>query len=91
MNIGGKVASLEYARRGSIVGLIYLFLPESPDYEEAGEALTKHALAYARANGLQVAPASPYTEEYVRTRRQYDDLLAPKHTWLHFLPMSARF
>jgi predicted GNAT family acetyltransferase len=91
VSIGGEVAFLEYARRGSAIGLIYLFVPESLHYQGLEEALTKYALACARVNHLQVAPVSPYTAEYVRERREYDDLLAPQHTWLHFLPMSARF
>jgi predicted GNAT family acetyltransferase len=90
VNVGGKVASLEYARRKSAIGLIYLFVPDSLHYQGLEEALTKYALAYARVNHLQVAPVSSYTAEYVRTRREYDDVLAPQHTWLYFLPMSAR-
>jgi predicted GNAT family acetyltransferase len=91
VSIGGEVAFLEYARRGSAIGLIYLFVPESLHYQGLEEALTKYALAYARVNYLRVAPVSPYTAEYVRTRPECDDVLAPQRTWLHFLPMSARF
>jgi predicted GNAT family acetyltransferase len=91
VNIGNEVAFLEYARQGSSIGLIYLFVPESLHYQGLEEALTKYALAYARVSHLKVAPVSPYTAEYVRERRDYDDLLAPQPTWLRFLPMSARF
>jgi predicted GNAT family acetyltransferase len=91
ISIGGEFAFLEYARRGSAIGLTYLFVPESLHYQGLEETLTKYALAYARVNQLKVAPVSPYTAEYVRERRECDDVLAPQRTWLHFLPMSARF
>jgi predicted GNAT family acetyltransferase len=91
VNVGGDVAFLEYARRGPAIGLTYLFVPGSLRYQGLQELLTKHALDYARANHLQVAPVSPYIAEYVRTRREYDNILAPQHTWARFLPMSARF
>jgi predicted GNAT family acetyltransferase len=90
VRVGGEVAYLEYDRRGSDIGLIYLYVPEALRYQGLQDDLTKYALAYARVNHLQVAPVSPYTAEYVRTRREYDDVLAPQHTWIRFLPMSAR-
>ncbi|MEX0801507.1 MAG: GNAT family N-acetyltransferase [Dehalococcoidia bacterium] len=91
VGVGDHVASLEYFQRGSTIGLIYLFVPEQLQYKGLEEILTKYALAYARVNHLQVAPVSPYTAEYVRERREYDDVLAPQRTWARFLPMSARW
>lgn len=91
VGVGGNVAFLEYARRGSIIGLIYLYVAEPLQYEGLEELLTKYALDFARSNHLQVAPVSPYTAEYVRERREYDDILAPEHAWARFLPMSARW
>jgi predicted GNAT family acetyltransferase len=90
VRVGGEVAFLEYDRRGSSIGLIYLFVPGSLQYQGLQDVLTKYALAYARVNNLKVAPVSPYTAEYVRTRREYDDVLAPQRTWVRFLSMSAR-
>jgi predicted GNAT family acetyltransferase len=91
VRVGDSVAFLEYSQRGSMIGLIYLFVPEPLQYKGLGETLTKYALDYARINHLQVAPVSSYAAEYVRERREYDDVLAPQHTWKRFLPMSARF
>lgn len=91
VRVGDNVAFLEYSQRGSMFGLTYLFVPEHLQYKGLEEILTKYALDYARINHLQVAPVSSYTAEYVRERREYDDVLAPQRTWARFLPMSARW
>jgi predicted GNAT family acetyltransferase len=89
-SVEDETAFLEYVRRGSTIALIYLSIPESLHFRGLEETLTKCAMRYARVNHLQIAPVSPYTAEYVRKRREYDDILAPQRTWARFLPMSAR-
>jgi predicted GNAT family acetyltransferase len=91
IQVGDEFAILEYARRGPTIGLIHTYVPPSLEHHGLAAMLSKFALDYARGNGLKVAPVCPYVAEYVRNHREYDDILAPIHTWEKFFPMSVRW
>jgi uncharacterized protein len=77
IEIDGHVALLQYFRRGSDT-IVYPHTLVPPELEGHGLAarLAKHALEYARANGLRVVPRCPYVRAYLERHPEYQDLVA---------------
>lgn len=75
--IGNRKAFLAYTRKGGRVVLEHTWVP--PELEGHGIAgkLTRTALDYARAEGLEVVPACPYVAAWIGEHPEYRDLVAP--------------
>ncbi len=56
-SIGGAEAYLLYTEAGAkALDFTYTYVPEALRHQNIGEAIVKHALDYAAANGYEVIP-----------------------------------
>lgn len=76
VELAGKLAVLEYTPRGSRIAYTHTEVPDEMEGQGVGGALAKHALEYARAQGLEVLPICPFVAAYIRRHREYQDLVA---------------
>lgn len=76
--VGGLKAFITYQRDGGRLVLDHTWVP--PELEGHGLAgkLTRVALEYARAEGLQVVPECPYVAAWIREHPEYQDLVADR-------------
>ncbi len=59
-SIDGEEATLLYTEAGArTLDFTRTYVPEALRHQNIGEAIVKHALAYAAANGYQVIPTCP--------------------------------
>lgn len=79
-DIDGRIAFVEYRRRGNRIYLAHTEVPPALEGHGIGSALAKHALDYARENALQVVPSCPFIAAYIRSHPSYSDLVAAKPT-----------
>ncbi len=62
-SIGGEEATLLYTEAGArTLDFTYTYVPETLRHRNIGEAIVKHALAYAAANGFEVIPTCPFVK-----------------------------
>lgn len=76
IRIANDVAFLTYEIRGPIIAYLHTEVPASLEGHGIAGKLARHALDYARANGLDVVPICPYVSEYIRRHPEYADLIA---------------
>lgn len=63
----GGDAHLEYAMFGDdVLNLQHTEVPPSAKGQGVGDALVRHALAYARERGLRVMATCPYVQAWLR-------------------------
>ena len=59
-SLGGEEATLLYTEAGArTLDFTRTYVPEALRHQNIGEAIVKHALAYAAANGFEVIPTCP--------------------------------
>jgi len=73
--IDGRVAFVEYRRRGNRIYLAHTEVPPALEGRGIGSALARHALEYARENALEVVPSCPFIAAYIRSHPAYADLV----------------
>ncbi len=62
-SIGGEEAYLVYTAAGAkTLDFTHTYVPEALRHQQIGEAIVKHALAYAAANGFEVIPTCPFVK-----------------------------
>ncbi len=62
-SIGGEEAYLVYAEAGAkALDFTDTYVPEALRHQQIGEAIVKHALAYAAGNGFEVIPTCPFVK-----------------------------
>ena len=62
-SIGGAEATLLYTEAGArTLDFTHTYVPEALRHRNIGEAIVKHALAYAAANGFEVIPTCPFVK-----------------------------
>ncbi len=62
-SIGGEEATLLYTEVGAkTLDFTHTYVPEALRHQKIGEAIVKHALAYAAANGYEVIPTCPFVK-----------------------------
>lgn len=62
-SIGGEEATLVYAEAGArTLDFTRTYVPEALRHQKIGEAIVKHALDYAAANGYEVIPTCPFVK-----------------------------
>ncbi len=62
-SIGGEEATLLYTEAGArTLDFTRTYVPEALRHRNIGEAIVKHALDYAAANGYEVIPTCPFVK-----------------------------
>jgi hypothetical protein len=62
-SIDGAEATLLYTEAGArTLDFTRTYVPEALRHQNIGEAIVKHALAYAAANGFEVIPTCPFVK-----------------------------
>ena len=62
-SIGGEEATLVYTVAGAkTLDFTSTYVPDALRHRNIGEAIVKHALAYAAANGYEVIPTCPFVK-----------------------------
>jgi predicted GNAT family acetyltransferase len=85
VRVGDEAAFVEYRSTSSAIAYIHTEVPESLRERGIAARLAKHALDFARAEGLPVVPLCPYVAEYIRQHPEYEDVVAPRRLWRDFL------
>lgn len=73
--IEGQLAVVDYERRGDVLYFTHTGTPVPYRGNGIAGKLTAAALAYARAEGLQVVPVCSFTSAFIRRNSQYRDLV----------------
>ena len=62
-SIGGEEATLLYTKAGArTLEFTRTYVPDALRHQKIGEAIVKHALDYAAANGFEVIPTCPFVK-----------------------------
>ncbi len=62
-SIGGEEATLQYREAGAkTLDFTHTYVPDALRHQNIGEAIVKHALAYAAGNGYEVIPTCPFVK-----------------------------
>ncbi len=62
-SLGGEEATLIYTEAGArTLDFTRTYVPEALRHRKLGEAIVKHALDYAAANGYEVIPPCPFVK-----------------------------
>jgi predicted GNAT family acetyltransferase len=70
----GHEAWLDYEQSGTIMTITHTTVPAAIGGRGIAGDLVRNALDFARAQGLRVHPACPYTDAWMRRHPGYDDL-----------------
>lgn len=73
---GGELAILTYMREEGRIVYVHTSVPAPLEGHGIAGQLAMHALEYARAEGLLVAPLCPYIRGYIERHPEYEDLVA---------------
>ena len=79
IDVEGEAAVALYERSGGRLFLTHTEVPEAHEGEGLGGTLAEAALAYARAEGLEVVPLCPFMAAYVRRHPQHQDLVPARY------------
>ena len=70
-SIGGEEATLLYTEAGArTLDFTRTSVPDALRHRNIGEAIVKHALAYAATNGFEVIPTCPFVKWVLRKTQQ---------------------
>jgi len=75
IRVEGQLALVAYRKREGSITYTHTEVPEALEGHGIAGKLAKHALDYARANGLRVVPQCPYVKAYIARHPEYQDLL----------------
>ena len=78
LRAGTYVCVLNYRQAPGKMVIYHTEVPLPFEGHGLAARLTRAALAFARAEGLQVEPRCPYTEAYLRKHPEYSDLRAAR-------------
>ena len=74
--VGENVAELRYHRRGAkTLVLLHTEVPTPIEGRGFAARLARHALEFARANGMDVVVRCPYVDAFIRRHPEYKDLV----------------
>src|SRR5690348_17067687 len=85
IRLGDEFAFVTYRRSDSKIAYVHTEVPESLEGHGIAARLARHALDFARANGLDVIPLCPYVSAYIGRHPEYADIVATKEQWKAFL------
>lgn len=74
VSLGDEIAVLDYHLRDGTMVITHTGVPRAWEGRGIAASLTRHALDYARAAGLAVAPLCSYAAAYIRRHPEYRDL-----------------
>jgi len=78
IRVRDELAFVTYRRNDSTITYIHTEVPPSLEGHGIAAKLARHALDYARANGLEVVPMCPYVASYIERHPEYADLVHPR-------------
>jgi predicted GNAT family acetyltransferase len=70
--IGDAEAYLVYERGERVLDIVHTYTPPALRGRDLAAALTRAALAYARAEGLRVVPTCSYTQRFLARHPDLD-------------------
>ena len=73
---GGRLAVLDYVRRGERIYLVHTEVPEEIERRGYGSALARAALEHARRERLRVVPSCPFVRAFIESHPEYAELRA---------------
>jgi predicted GNAT family acetyltransferase len=76
LQVGDRVAFLDYRRTNGTVVLAYVETPVALRGRGLAGILTRHALEAARAEGLRVVPQCSFVRDYIRKHPEFEELVA---------------
>lgn len=75
LELDGGHAFMTFRRRDDTLVLSHTEVPPEHEGGGVGGRLARHALDYARANGLTVVPRCPFVSAWLRRHPEYADLV----------------
>jgi len=78
LRVGDLLCLLNYRRVPDKLLIYHTEVPQQLEGRGLAARLTRAALAYARAENLQVDPRCPYTAAFFRKHPEFQDLLASR-------------
>jgi predicted GNAT family acetyltransferase len=76
-DLGDSVALAAYTLDGDTIIFTHTEVPQQHEGHGIGTLLIKAGLAFARGQGLQVAPSCPFFAAYMKKHVDVQDLLTP--------------
>ncbi len=73
--IEGQLAVIDYERRGDLLYLTHTGTPVAYRGQGVASKVTQAALAYAKAEGLQIVPVCSFVISYLQNNPQYQSLI----------------
>ncbi len=78
LRVGDALCLLNYRRLPDKLLIYHTEVPQQLEGRGLAARLTRAALAYARAENLQVDPRCPYTAAFFQKHPEFQDLLASR-------------
>ncbi|MEE4297156.1 MAG: GNAT family N-acetyltransferase [Wenzhouxiangella sp.] len=75
MRVDGHLCTLDYSERQNGVSFDSVQVPKAVGGRGLAGKLTRHALDWARSQGLSVQPTCPYVARWIDRHPDYADLL----------------
>lgn len=75
MLVDGETCVLEFRRSGDVVSMNSVRVPDAVGGRGLAGKLTRHALDWARSEGLKVKPICPYVKSWIDRHPDYQDLV----------------
>lgn len=76
MVVEGETCVLEFSRSGDVVSMNSVRVPDAVGGRGIAGQLTRHALDWARSEGLKVKPICPYVKTWIQRHPDYQDLVS---------------
>lgn len=75
VTVNGRLALLEYIPAGKNITYTHTEVPRELEGMGIGGKLARHALAFARDNGLKVIPICPFVTAYLRRHPEFHPIV----------------
>ncbi len=75
MSVDGERCVLDFRREDDLVDMTRVLVPDAVGGRGIAGRLTRHALDWARAEGLKVRPTCPYVSAWIERHADYQDLV----------------
>lgn len=76
LDVGGQVVFANYRRQGDVLAITYVEAPPPLRGKGWSDKLMHGIAETARAEGRKIAPLCGYASAWMRSKKQYRDLLA---------------
>lgn len=75
IDLDGEHAVLTFRRRDDVLVLNHTEVPAQHEGQGVAGRLARHAMEYARENGLRIVPRCPYVTAWLKRHPEYQDLV----------------